>query len=1842
MDLFLKKINNKYNIKNKATNTIDILDELNKTVLFITQLKEIEDSKNENDPFILNKSFYFSEKINNGIYLNDISINHSLSIIFSFNYIFPNKKLKQKISNNKNNIKDYPIINITETGKGKNNEKNGLYFFIKNGVFYLKNFYNEKKTEILPVEENTTYICHYSIKDKNFFSFHIFAKNTELVKYKNKFTSELKKNIDITIGKLNNNNFEGYIGSIIFLKKYLEDIPQTFLNLKGNYDKALLYYNDINTNAIDIYDKLKNEKINLTETKDDINKNLLAFITPLEQEQKLNKNFYYNTSFIETKISFYNEPLINHFVYNNFSIFEFIKYEGLNYIVFLFELITTNLDNINNNNSNDINKILSLFKSNINLIIKILYSVNINFFLNEMRCILFSLKKCVIEICNKIKLHHVMIETLKMLINTLTYQDTEKQENNYIFMRNEILKFLLNFELYDLTNYSSMQYFFDSLNTSLNLNPQGLTSMDIFRKILQFTFIYNQERNILHNENYKYFKHGLNQTLISYLTKSEKIQAYNELFRLFSTKYDFDYKNYQFFKIFYLSSENFFSKENNKSILPVIKYFIDLYEYLSNSDFKNLNNSIKKEKYIIMAICIRFCLEYALIENIPKLKNKIINQNINERVTRLTIGPDNKNLLSLDKDNLSDDIDLDNNKDKKLDLKDIISNDEQFDEHNSDNTGGSTDDKKSENEIGNNNIIKRKNSDEILGGKIKNNKINENLYYYDYFELNSLIQKISLSKQFSDYCFKSIILFILEKNNDIFIEQKIKYRFVIKTKTFDDLHQGDYEVFLKLKYFNEETKELFLKLFDLIEKNKDKITRIPYEIMIFILIKTIQERQNNKCSFMHLISSRKICNRLFNLCLSYNNDAKQTLINEFENILNLIIPYHKKHFLFSFLFNCLKEDNLKENGILLINKLLKTKINKEENTKMYYMFKINCVIFLYRIIKSKDNLIENNFILEEKNLFDLFDADLFAIKYNILKDLTSNKKKTYAELIFDILIHLYIKTSNKIYFSLINDIFISNASIKNIGESKSISYHLDLDTIKSKVSKNNSLNKILKNYDIIEDKYFSLVFLYKSLKAWIKAESYDLKNNIISLINNFFVDSNLLYKENNSKIKKLKVRNELHTYIKELIEEYSNKNKYKTAKIDEISIKFKVKHFKYQDKKKSNPNQKKSIFNFLNISSPTPPSDLNSNLEKIEQNDSYSSCSSTKSIKEICKINRKKKMKIKKKKNISDLYGDEQTILNTEKYYDLNNNQENKDLNENIEKTDMNNSNNNKKNEINKTINKFNLTEIDSPNYVFLFPKLSFLEQIFSTYFTDIFFYNEPFINMKNYFKYRLKKNHQQEISIDNFFDFPIITRNYIPKNLYFGGLFIKHDLNFFANRYFHISHPYFINKAKESKAKRIFPKISEQNENLLNFLGDINDNKNKRFIVDLVTNRSVYFGEIIITKYLIYFHKIDKEKFFKDKENEEEKYLLCSPLCDYSNKNKTLFIFKKEITEIINRRFLYSFQAAECYLKNGKSYYFNFYSEEKKIEFFSLFLNKESNPYGIKIISDLKTEFKKKDFTNNWLNNKITTLEYLLFINKYSCRSYNDINQYPVFPWLRIMGDKVRDLKNTIAAQTEDARMMLKEKYTLSSETFPFHYTTHYSNSSFLLYYLVRINPFTDNQITLQNNRFDSPGRQFNSIDELLKILATTSQPRETIPEFFITTEFYYNYNCNFYGLKNKNYLINNLENKSGYDTPLDYILSNAVRLESPQCKSEINFFFDNIFGTGQMGGQERCNTYDKYSYQEMIDLTQKIEKYKSKKMNLKEIKEKIDKKANKIISFGQTPFKLLEDKHPQWVEYK
>ena len=64
-----------------------------------------------------------------------------------------------------------------------------------------------------------------------------------------------------------------------------------------------------------------------------------------------------------------------------------------------------------------------------------------------------------------------------------------------------------------------------------------------------------------------------------------------------------------------------------------------------------------------------------------------------------------------------------------------------------------------------------------------------------------------------------------------------------------------------------------------------------------------------------------------------------------------------------------------------------------------------------------------------------------------------------------------------------------------------------------------------------------------------------------------------------------------------------------------------------------------------------------------------------------------------------------------------------------------------------------------------------------------------------------------------------------------------------------------------------------------------------------------------------------------------------------------------------------------------------------------------------IKHLKNIKNVlFREKDFflktpiiSDNWRKEKLNTYEYLLFINKYGSRSFNDANQYYVFPWIII-----------------------------------------------------------------------------------------------------------------------------------------------------------------------------------------------------------------------------------------------
>jgi hypothetical protein len=133
------------------------------------------------------------------------------------------------------------------------------------------------------------------------------------------------------------------------------------------------------------------------------------------------------------------------------------------------------------------------------------------------------------------------------------------------------------------------------------------------------------------------------------------------------------------------------------------------------------------------------------------------------------------------------------------------------------------------------------------------------------------------------------------------------------------------------------------------------------------------------------------------------------------------------------------------------------------------------------------------------------------------------------------------------------------------------------------------------------------------------------------------------------------------------------------------------------------------------------------------------------------------------------------------------------------------------------------------------------------------------------------------------------------------------------------------------------------------------------------------------------------------------------------------------------------------------------------------------SPPQAIKQWPDRSAQFlhdQLSRLTVGWAEGRITNFDYLLHLNMLAGRSYNDITQYPVFPW--VLADytsedipdlsnpeSFRDLSKPVGALNEQRLSDFQERF----ESFvdpsipPFMYGSHYSTSAgVVLHYLVRL----------------------------------------------------------------------------------------------------------------------------------------------------------------------------------------
>ena len=115
----------------------------------------------------------------------------------------------------------------------------------------------------------------------------------------------------------------------------------------------------------------------------------------------------------------------------------------------------------------------------------------------------------------------------------------------------------------------------------------------------------------------------------------------------------------------------------------------------------------------------------------------------------------------------------------------------------------------------------------------------------------------------------------------------------------------------------------------------------------------------------------------------------------------------------------------------------------------------------------------------------------------------------------------------------------------------------------------------------------------------------------------------------------------------------------------------------------------------------------------------------------------------------------------------------------------------------------------------------------------------------------------------------------------------------------------------------------------------------------------------------------------------------------------------------IILRSYYYQDTSCEIYTFSNKSYLLNFKDNKELNKFIDNILNHEifrpvkgKDFKGTKLLGYEKAYDKKSEsffvkIIEEWQNNSISTLHYIMWLNIFSGRSFNDLTQYPVLPWI-------------------------------------------------------------------------------------------------------------------------------------------------------------------------------------------------------------------------------------------------
>ena len=263
------------------------------------------------------------------------------------------------------------------------------------------------------------------------------------------------------------------------------------------------------------------------------------------------------------------------------------------------------------------------------------------------------------------------------------------------------------------------------------------------------------------------------------------------------------------------------------------------------------------------------------------------------------------------------------------------------------------------------------------------------------------------------------------------------------------------------------------------------------------------------------------------------------------------------------------------------------------------------------------------------------------------------------------------------------------------------------------------------------------------------------------------------------------------------------------------------------------------------------------------------------------------------------------------------------------------------------------------------------------------------------------------------------------------------------------------------------------------------------------------------------------------------------------------------------------------------------------------------------------------------WSRGLVSSFEYLLWLNLASGRSFNDLSQWPVMPW--VLGDYVsetlglrdggdggggaegggdgpatppgggaalsragtgmpegtfRDLSKPVGALNEGRLRSLRARMSAMQEaealgggagagpTAPYLYGTHYSTPGYVVFWLARAAP--GHLLRLQGGAFDEADRLFRSVPAAWRsVVSPHLDLKELVPEFFLPdASFLHNRAGLDLGRTAAGDRVDDVElpRWAGGDSGT-FLATNRLALESPGASRALHRWIDLVFGCQQRG---------------------------------------------------------------------